>query len=56
LDPDERRLIIELAKRGFLPRGIDKEPVIVQALLEENMKQNAALNKQKSSEIAADSS
>ena len=49
MDPEERKLIIELSKRGFLPKGIDKEPVIVEALLEETMRN--APRKQLSTEL-----
>ena len=37
LDPEERKLIIDLSKRGFLPKSLENEPAIVEAILEENM-------------------
>ena len=39
MDPEERKLIIDLSKRGFLPKSLENEPAIVEAILEENMPQ-----------------
>ena len=47
LDDDERKLILGLTQRGFLPRGLVNEPVMVEAALEETL---LAAKKQKSTE------
>ena len=37
LDPEERKLIQDLSKRGFLPKGIANEPLVVESILEEQL-------------------
>ena len=45
LDTDERKLIIDLSKRGFLPKGLENDPVIVESLMEESLQNGLSKNK-----------
>ena len=52
LDSEERKLIIDLSERGFLPRAVINEPSITMAQMEENYQSQGNINKQLSSEAA----
>lgn len=47
LEPEEVKMILDLVKRGFLPKSVENDPIIVQSMMGE---ENASVTKQRSLE------
>lgn len=50
LEPEEVKMILDLVKRGFLPKSVENDPIIVQSMMGE---ENASVTKQRSLESEA---
>ena len=50
LEPEEVKMILDLVRRGFLPKSVENDPTIIQSMMGE---ENASVTKQRSLESEA---